>query len=129
MAMRDAAKWNAGHKPGVLRTHCRPRSTQQMRHAAALFFQFASGLDSFRKKRTIVYLTALSLVVWALVAGAIWSIFRALGLDLPWGASVVALIVSSPPGRPGPHGPEAAPSGAASCTLSPPRSRPGRPPE
>jgi hypothetical protein len=61
----------------------------------AILFQFASGLDSFRRKRTILYLSVLSLATWLAVAAAIAAIFRALHMDLPWGAAVVALMAIS----------------------------------
>jgi len=78
-----------------VKRHPRLQAYPWVRRILATLFQFASGLESFRRKRTILYLTALSLATWVLVAGAIWAIFRALGLDLPWGASVVALMAIS----------------------------------
>jgi len=78
-----------------VKRHPRLQAYPFVRRVLGLLFQFASGLESFRHKRTILYLTALSVASWCLVAGAIWAIFRALGLDLPWGASVVALMAIS----------------------------------
>lgn len=75
--------------------HPRLQAYPLTRRGLALLFQFAAGLDSFRRKRTILYLTVLSLGAWALIAGSVWAIFRALGLNLPWGASVVALMAIS----------------------------------
>lgn len=78
-----------------VRRHPRLEHYPLTRKAMALFFRFASGLESFKKKRTILYLTALSLGVWVPVAGAVWAIFEALHMDLPWGASIVGLMALS----------------------------------
>lgn len=78
-----------------VRRHPRLEGYPLTRRGMALFFRFASGLESFRRKRTILYLCALSLGVWVPVAGAVWAIFEALHMDLPWGASVVGLMALS----------------------------------
>ncbi len=62
---------------------------------AALFFRFAEGLDSFKKKRVILYLLFLSLVIWGGVAAAAWCFLEALHLQLPWEASVLLLVFIS----------------------------------
>lgn len=78
-----------------VRRHPKLQTSPLTRKALALFFQFASGLESFRKKRTILYLTFLSLLTWGAIGGAVWCIFEALHLGLPWGASIVCLMALS----------------------------------
>ncbi len=57
-----------------------------------VFFKFAAGLEGFRRKRTIVYVTLLSVAAWGAVVLAAWALLRALGLHLPWSAGVVLLM-------------------------------------
>lgn len=78
-----------------VRRHPKLQGSPLTRKGLAIFFQFASGLESFRKKRTIIYLTALSLLAWGLIGGAVWCIFEALHLNLPWGAAIVGLMALS----------------------------------
>lgn len=59
------------------------------------FLGFAAGLGMFRKKRTIVYVTLLSLAVWGCITVAAWATLKALHLDLPWSASILLLMFVS----------------------------------
>ncbi len=66
-----------------------------VRKLLSLFFKFSEGLESFRRKRTILYLMLLSVLIWAAVAIAAWLLLEALHLQLPWEASILLLVFIS----------------------------------
>lgn len=57
--------------------------------------KFAGGLGTFRRKRDIATVLFMSLLIWLLIGGSCWAIIKALGLDLPTGASILLLMFVS----------------------------------
>lgn len=60
-----------------------------------LALKLAEGLGTFHRKRTILYVTFLSLLVWVSIAGSCWALIEALHLGLPLGASILLLMFIS----------------------------------
>ncbi|MEW6757511.1 MAG: lysylphosphatidylglycerol synthase transmembrane domain-containing protein [Acidobacteriota bacterium] len=56
---------------------------------------FTGGLSTFRKKRTILYVTFLSVAIWLCIAGACWAFLQSLHLDLPHSAGLLLLMFVS----------------------------------
>ncbi len=54
--------------------------------------KFVEGLGTFQKKRTILWVTFLSVIIWTCIAGSAWALLKALKLHLPLGASVLLLM-------------------------------------
>jgi uncharacterized protein (TIRG00374 family) len=76
------------------------RSERLQRHpmlmkALRLALKLAEGLGTFHRKRTILYVTFLSLVIWLCIAGSCWALVEALHLGLPLGASILLLMFIS----------------------------------
>jgi uncharacterized protein (TIRG00374 family) len=66
-----------------------------VRKLLSLFFKFSEGLESFRRKRTILYLLFLSIATWGAVVASAWLLLEALHLQLPWEASILLLVFIS----------------------------------
>jgi uncharacterized protein (TIRG00374 family) len=60
-----------------------------------LVLKFAGGLGTFQRKRDILAVFAMSLAIWLLIGGSCWAIIKALGLELPVGASILLLMFVS----------------------------------
>ncbi len=76
------------------------RSERLSRHPLLLkvvrkVLKFVEGLGTFQKKRTILWVTVLSVLIWGCIAGSAWALIKALRLHLPIGASVLLLMFVS----------------------------------
>ncbi|MGC8763653.1 MAG: lysylphosphatidylglycerol synthase transmembrane domain-containing protein [Acidobacteriota bacterium] len=63
--------------------------------AVRALLAFTGGLSAFRRKRTILTVTFLSVLIWVVIAGAAWAFLRALDLHLPPAAAVLLLMFVS----------------------------------
>ncbi len=78
---------------GILRWFLRPLPQKLAEKLFSIVQKFMTGLDLLRSPMDFLVSFGLSFIIWGVEALVYWLFFTAFGLELPWAAALVTLVV------------------------------------